>query len=138
MRQVVDKDNYNTVKTLIEAGIRHNKIAEITQFSLPTIYRIKASTTYEEYDAERKRKYLEAQMLREKASDQSKDSQVVVTKEADKPAVSPSVTTIVDALTRIAIAIEKSNELASDTYEKIGDIQVSMQELVSAWGSANH
>ena len=136
MKQVIDEQNYKTVKTLLGAGLKQTQISEITQISAPTIYRIKNSLSYEEYDAARKRRYLEEQMARERAQNADNEPTVQVSHTTTEP-VPTTAHDLVQAVTRVAIALEKNNDLISDMYEKIGDCQVSLQELVSAWRSNN-
>lgn len=134
MRQTVDESNYGTVKTLLDAGLKVSKIGEITQISTPVIYRIKNSINYNEFDAERKRRYVEAQMIRDGKLNQGSEIKVTQTKTESVPTTAQD---LVQAVTRVAIALEKNNEKLEDLYEKIGDINVSMQELVDSWRNNN-
>lgn len=136
MRQVIDEQNYKTVKTLLGAGLKVTQICEITQISSVVVYRIKNSVNYEEFDAERKRRYVEAQMARDKEQNAGNEPKVQVSHKTTEP-VPTTAHDLVQAVTRVAIALEKNNDLMSDIYEKIGDCQVSLQELVSAWQSNN-
>lgn len=134
MRQTVDEQTYSTVKTLLDAGLKVAKICEITQISSPVIYRVKNTLNYAEFDAERKRRYIEAQMARDAQMNQGSEVKVSQTKTESVPATAQD---LVQAVTRVAIALEKNNEKLEDIYEKISDTNISLQELVSAWKSNN-
>jgi len=134
MRQTVDEQNYSTVKTLLDAGLKVSKICEITQISSPVIYRVKNTVNYAEFDAERKRRYVEAQMARDAQMNQGSEVKVSQTKTEPVPTTAQD---LVQAVTRVAIALEKNNEKLEDIYEKISDTNISLQELVNAWKSNN-
>lgn len=134
MRQTVDESNFSTVKTLLDAGLKVSKICEITQISSPVIYRVKHSNSYAEFDAERKRRYVEAQMIRDGKLNQGSEIKVTQTKTESVPTTAQD---LVQAVTRVAIALEKNNEKLEDIYEKLGDSNISLQELVSAWKTNN-
>ena len=134
MKQIIDEQNYNTVKTLLDAGLKVSKIGEITQISTPVIYRIKNSINYAEFDAERKRRYLEAQMERERRLHPETEIKVSQVKTEPVPTTAQD---LVQAVTRVAIALEKNNEKLEDIYEKLSDGNISVQELVTAWKSNN-
>lgn len=129
MRTTIDENNFSTVKTLIGAGLKNTRIAEITGISAPTIYRIKAAKTYQEFDDERKGRILRMQM----ESDAKKQTSEVKT--TGTIPVAATAEGLIAAVTRVALALEKNNEILEDIYGKLGDSQVSLQELVNAWGS---
>lgn len=132
MRQTIDEQNYKTVRALLDANISQAEISRITDISAVTINRIKCTSSFEEFDKERKERTLRTQMARDAANQDPRTAEPRLTGTTQ---VSPTAESLIAAVNKVAAALEKNNEILGDIYEKIGDSQVSLQELVNAWNS---
>lgn len=132
MRTIIDEQNYKMVKALLDAGMMQTDVARITDISYSTIGRISATANYAEYNKKRKEATLSKNIAYDIANMDPRTSEP---KTVGTVPVSPTAEGLIAAVNKVATALEKNNEILSDIYEKIGDSQVSLQELVSAWRS---
>lgn len=132
MRTIIDEQNYKMVKALLDAGMTQTDVARITDISYSTIGRISATADYAEYDKKRKETTLTKNIAYDIAHMDPRTSEP---RTVGTVPVSPTAEGLIAAVNKVATALEKNNEILSDIYEKIGDSQVSLQELVSAWRS---
>lgn len=132
MRSTIDEQNYKAVKALLDAGLTQTEVSRITDVSTSCVARISTTTDYQDYDNKRKAASLAKTMAREAANPDPRNSEPRTTGTVQ---VSPTAEGLIAAVNKVATMLEKNNEILSDIYEKIGDSQISLQELASAWSS---